>query len=253
MVEFPKLSAKGVLVKQYDQLASTNTAAKEMLEKGTVDQPLLISAAEQTAGHGKLSRSFYSPKGAGVYFTLGLPVSSLPSQRIVPSRFTITATVAAFQVLKQMFDADISIKWVNDLYVGNVKAAGILAEAAVNSANQLCGIVVGWGLNLSQPASLPAELKDQIGFFSRRHVDYQHRVAVIDAVGSAFLGLLDQPWGDIMKVYTNHQFLAGKDLIVDNGQGKEIGRFDHITPEGYLYIKTVDGYRTFSTGTVRQW
>lgn len=253
MAEFPRLTAKGVVVKEYDSLASTNVFAQQYLATKGQAAACVIVAKTQTQGHGKQGRKFYSPRTTGAYFTVALPLSFFPAGMIDPGRLTITASVAAFKVLSHYFDQQIAIKWVNDLMVGNKKVVGILAEAATDDTNTIRGVVIGWGINLANPQQVPAALTDVVGGLSTGQVSDHTRQEIIDEVVATFFQLLDGPWSSVISVYQAHQFLTGKKLFIGDGDHWEEGQFDHITPEGYLVVQTETGIKTFSTGTIQRW
>ena len=248
MNDFPRLSAAEVTVQSFDQVTSTNDLTKQRLATGA-SQLFLITAASQRAGRGKPGRTFFSPAGSGAYFTLGLPFAS---GKQPAARLTVTAAVAAATVLHEHFHQPITIKWVNDLYVGNRKAVGILAEMVFDNHNRPAGVAIGWGINLFQPADQwPAEIAKQVTALSNQPVSQRERLAVIDEVAARFLDLLAQPWPAVLTVYRNHQYLSGKRLVVDTGAERISGQFEQITDEGFLCIRTACGHRVFSAGTVR--
>ena len=248
MHKFTKLNARGIATYNYSLLSSTNEWAKYRLMTGAT-APFLVTARQQTAGHGKFTRKFYSPAGSGAYFTLALPSQLAISE----AHLTVTAAVAAYEVLSSHFARPLSIKWVNDLYCSGRKVTGILAEAAVNNENHVCGTVIGWGINLAAPAKVPAELRSQISWLSATPVSDCQRLAIIEAITARFWDLLTScPWSQVLQVYRNHQFLAGKNLVVDTGRTQVVGYFDHLTDDGYLSLRTPQGMQVFTAGTVRE-
>ncbi|MDQ2153573.1 biotin--[acetyl-CoA-carboxylase] ligase [Limosilactobacillus fermentum] len=249
MYEFPRLTAHHIQTTDQPVVTSTNEMAKERLK--VKDQPFLISARQQTAGHGKTSRKFYSPAGSGAYFTLALPFSYLAKSA---GQVTVTAAVAAYEVLSKQFTVPITIKWVNDLYCERKKVVGILAEMEMTANNQPRGIVVGWGINLAAPTvPLPPALQLRAGWLGTTSIDDHQRLQIVDAVAAHFLDLLaNASWKHILQVYQTHQYLINKLLLVDTGAGRVRGYFDHITDDGWLCVQTDNGPRAFMTGTVRE-
>lgn len=137
---------------------STNTLAREALERDAVDGELFI-AAEQTAGRGRIGRSWFSPGAQGnLYLSLvvrreGLPLALVP-------QLTLAAGVAMSEALEATFGVATRLKWPNDLLAGpeHRKLGGILCEG-VSSGATLRGVVVGVGVNLcGSPSEFPAPL-----------------------------------------------------------------------------------------------
>lgn len=250
MDRFERLATRKITVDVHDQVSSTNELMKDHLVAGQPTRPLVMVADAQTAGHGKVDRPFYSVRNCGAYFTVGLPMDSLPPDW-QPQRITIQAVVAAYRAARQLFNCQLAIKWVNDLYRDQQKVAGILAETALDNHNQLQGIVVGWGINLTVPKEWPTALRQTAGALSDKPVSRGKRNQLVDAVVAEFLDLQTHPWTELLAVYSQHQYLSGKQVVITNGDQVVKGSFDKITDDGYLRIKTTAGPATLVTGTVR--
>ena len=127
----------------YDTLDSTNAEAKRLAAMSA--ENTVVIAKEQTAGRGRLGRSFYSPKGGGLYVSF-LQKCNIPPEDIVA--VTTAVSVVVSRAIKAAADAEVGIKWVNDLYFDGRKVCGILAEAVWDTANSdLKYMVTGIGIN----------------------------------------------------------------------------------------------------------
>ena len=133
----------GVAVHLFDTVDSTNTEAKRKsaTERGTA----LYIARTQTGGRGRLGREFHSPADTGLYMTLAY-TTSLPLSASVHT--TALAAVAAVSAIQALTAKRPCIKWVNDLYLGGAKVAGILTEA-VTLPDGHTRMLVGIGINLT--------------------------------------------------------------------------------------------------------
>ena len=143
-----------------DCTGSTNADMKRMADAGAAEGTVLI-AAKQTAGRGRLGRSFYSPEGCGLYMSIllrpKLPVSDA-------LRITTCAAAAAAEALETLSGKRALIKWVNDIMIGGRKVCGILAESSVCADGSLRYCVLGIGVNLLPPAGgYPGELENIAG------------------------------------------------------------------------------------------
>jgi BirA family biotin operon repressor/biotin-[acetyl-CoA-carboxylase] ligase len=137
-------------------LPSTNTHLKTLAAEGAPEGTVVV-ALEQTAGRGRMGRSFFSPRGAGVYFSLLFrPKMSAMDATLV----TTAAAVAVTDALKSVTGVNALIKWVNDVYVGEKKVCGILTEGSFNvETGGLDSIVLGIGINIEPPPEgFPEEL-----------------------------------------------------------------------------------------------
>lgn len=140
----PELRSIGITV--FDSIDSTNSYAKRL--KTTDAQ--LIAADTQTGGRGRVGKSFYSPKGTGIYMSLLIKTPS--SAEYV----TVAAAVAAVRVLHRLGAENIGIKWVNDIFSGGRKVCGILCERTAEN------VIIGIGINLLT-ANFPEDIADVAG------------------------------------------------------------------------------------------
>jgi BirA family biotin operon repressor/biotin-[acetyl-CoA-carboxylase] ligase len=145
----------------YDHLPSTNKTAREMAADGATDGTVII-AHEQSAGRGRLQRSFFSPGGTGLYMSLILR-RDLPAAHAL--HLTPMAAVATAEAIESIIGRKVDIKWVNDIYMDNKKVCGILTEGAMDPQTQaLQYAVVGIGVNVAPPeGGFPEELRHIAG------------------------------------------------------------------------------------------
>jgi len=137
-------------------LPSTNTELKKLATNGEKTGLVLI-ANEQTAGRGRMGRSFYSPSDSGIYMSLLLR-PDLGSDKAVLLTSLIAVSVA--KAIEQIYGIEVGIKWVNDLYYGDKKIVGILTEGGIDIESGLLQYaVVGIGVNVFTE-NFPDELKD---------------------------------------------------------------------------------------------
>lgn len=129
--------------------ASTNAVAREAAASGT-PEGYVVAANEQTAGRGRLGRSFFSPQGTGIYMSLLLRPENCPSGQAV--RLTTMAAVAVCEAIEAVSGERAQIKWVNDIYVRDRKVCGILTEGSFGLESGLLEYaVLGIGINVYQP------------------------------------------------------------------------------------------------------
>ena len=135
-----------------DEVDSTNNVCKTLAAQGA-DNTAVI-ARRQTAGKGRLGRSFRSPEG-GLYLSVlwrGCPAGQL---------LTVTplAAVAVCRAIQQVCGAVCGIKWCNDVVLAGRKLCGILTESQLRPDGGAEWLVVGIGVNVAQ-TSFPADIAD---------------------------------------------------------------------------------------------
>ena len=155
------LKATGLRIQVVDRVDSTNSAMKRMAAEGAPHGSVLI-ANEQSAGRGRMGRSFYSPPGTGIYMSLLLrPHTDAQRATLV----TASAAVAVAEAIEQLAGEPVQIKWVNDIFLDDKKISGILTEAAFGLESGVPEyVVVGVGINACAPeGGFPPELAEIAG------------------------------------------------------------------------------------------
>lgn len=134
-------------IRIFDEVGSTNNLAKELASSGAPAGTVLI-ADRQSAGRGRLGRSFLSPGDVGMYFSVILRPNCRPQELM---HLTCAAAVAMCGAVESAFGFRPGIKWTNDLVVGSKKLGGILTELSLNAKTGLVDhAVVGIGINCRQ-------------------------------------------------------------------------------------------------------
>ncbi|TDV36868.1 biotin--[acetyl-CoA-carboxylase] ligase [Actinophytocola oryzae] len=137
-----------------DSTGSTNADLMAAARDGAVDRTVLV-AEEQTEGRGRRSRTWSSPPGSGVYLSVLIRPTTVPADRL--GTLAMVAGLALMHAARETAGIEASLKWPNDLLVGEgrAKAAGVLSEVAQDQAT-----VVGVGLNVT---SLPDDAEPGVG------------------------------------------------------------------------------------------
>ena len=155
------LKTPGLRLQYVPSLPSTNTALKAMAADGAPEGTVLI-AGEQTAGRGRMGRSFYSPPDSGLYLSLLLRPDM---SAVEATRLTACAAVAVAETIEALSGREAQIKWVNDILVDGRKVCGILTEASVDCENGMMRhVIIGIGVNTHVPKTdFPEELRSIAG------------------------------------------------------------------------------------------
>ena len=135
---------------------STNLVARRLIEayrqEGLEVPEVLVAALHQSAGRGRLGRTWSSPALQGIYATL---VPSLPGE-CLPTTIPLLVGVALCGELDALLPAGCRLKWPNDLVATGGKIGGILVEGFARAGSAM-GVMIGFGINcLETPQDLPA-------------------------------------------------------------------------------------------------
>ena len=237
-------------VEVFKTIDSTNTEAKRRLSSSSRAESLhgtVLFAEHQSAGRGRFSRSFYSPKGAGLYFSL-IFCPSIPAmtEREVPSFALYTAISATVicRCLKALGFAP-QIKWVNDIYLNGKKICGILSEGIIDmETSSVQAVIIGIGLNVKE-SNFPPELKNKAGalFSEAEDPSFNRNVlasSIISSLIEALYGLHSQ--NTLMEEYKSLSLLTGKKVKVLPFAGTPYQALVlGISDLGHLIIETDDG------------
>jgi len=244
----PDLVAE-VSIEVLDEAPSTNAVAVERAQAGA-PEGLVVLADHQTAGRGRLDRSWETPPGTAVTFSLLLrPTAPTRSWPWLP----LLTGYAVDKALKARGLAA-GVKWPNDVLIGERKVAGILVERIETPDGPAA--VVGVGLNTSMTeAELPVPHATSLSIESGEEPD---RIEVFFEVLASIREAYDawQAGGDLngmrlAESYTKACVTVGKDVRVDLPDGSVLeGRAVDIDPAGQLVVRTTEGDRHIGAGDV---
>jgi BirA family biotin operon repressor/biotin-[acetyl-CoA-carboxylase] ligase len=133
-------------IRYFDSLDSTNRVALALARDGAAAGTAVV-AETQTAGRGRLGRSFYSPPRQNLYTSIVLRPAITT---LVAPTWILASAVAVAETVAEFLDdpASITIKWPNDVLLSGLKTSGILMELGAE-ATQVEYLVLGIGVNLN--------------------------------------------------------------------------------------------------------
>jgi BirA family transcriptional regulator, biotin operon repressor / biotin---[acetyl-CoA-carboxylase] ligase len=150
----------GRRVELFDCLPSTNREAVQ-LAQAEVEHGTVVVADSQTAGRGRLSRTWFSPPGANLYCSIILRTAR-PPERLTEwlSWLPLISALAAAEAIEQVSSIQVSVKWPNDLLISERKVGGILCESGTGTRSDPFQIIgIGINVNLDHD-DWPADLRD---------------------------------------------------------------------------------------------
>ena len=198
------------------EVDSTNQILKD--EKGMEGR--VIVAERQDAGKGRMGRTFYSPRGSGIYFSLLLRPKIQMQDAVL---ITAAAAVAVCEAIEKVSGKDSKIKWVNDIYVDGRKVCGILTEAAMDlETGGLEYAVLGIGMNIKEPPEgFPEALKEIAGPLFQQDeypVDIKNKLvaAVLTQFWTRYLELRKKKF---LEGYRYRSMVTRTDIWIHRGDG----------------------------------
>jgi len=235
----------------FDSVASTNTIAMDLASQGCSEGTLVIADA-QTAGKGRLGRSWVSPPGKNLYMSIVLRPRISPREA---TTLTLLSAVACVSAIRKTSNIPISIKWPNDLIVGQRKIGGILTEIRAD-IDRISQAVVGIGINVNiDKKDMPEEIREIATSLFAETNDSISRTelaaVVIREFDMWYRLLLAEGKKVILDEWRQMSSTIGRPVRVVTGDRTFEGVADGIDDEGLLIVKLADGsYRKISAGDV---
>ncbi len=225
-----------------EETDSTNADIKRIA--GHADDKTVVLAKGQTAGRGRMGRSFYSAADNGLYLSI-LIKSGINADNIV--LITTAASVAVSRAIELVTGIKVGIKWVNDLYLNDRKVCGILAETICDPTDgKISGVVIGVGINCGG-ADFPAEIKDIAGSLGDNINKNTLAAEVIFNLCEIEKMIKDKSF---IKEYKERSIVLGKEIIVIGQETQNATAVD-IDDDGGLVVKLESGeIRVLRTGEI---
>ena len=223
---------------------STNNLLKTRAAEGAPEGTVVV-AGQQSAGKGRMNRSFYSPPGTGLYMSVLLRPQVGAEQSLF---ITAAAAVAVASAIDAVSENTAGIKWVNDVYLHGRKVCGILTEASFSMENG--GIeyaVLGIGVNILPPAGgFPLEIKNLVSTVFTEQTYYpEARSRLAAEILNDFLGLyqgLEQK--TFLEEYRRRSVLANKEITIIRGGREQKAVARGIDDRFRLVAELPDGSQT---------
>lgn len=230
----------GELVNCEGTVGSTNSLVKALALQAAPEGTAVLADA-QTAGRGRLGRSFYSPNGSGLYLSV-----LLRPQKPAQALFDLTArvAVAVCRAVEAVCGIALSVKWVNDLCLNGKKLGGILTELV---GGAVPAAIVGIGINCTQ-TEFPEDLRSIAGSILSETGITVSREQLAAAILQQLSCLFDVDW---LPYYRARCLTLGKEVRVISADGQRKAVALDVTDTAALLVEYPDGSReAVSSGEV---
>ena len=225
-------------------LPTTMARAAELAAAGSPEGTTVL-AEEQTAGRGRLGRTWVAPPGSSLLLSVVLR-PALPREAVWLTVAAAGVALAGAVEAVAPGAAQVGLKWPNDLELGGRKAAGLLAEAHLDG-ERLRWVVLGMGVNVTQEAGdLPAEVADRATSVAIAAGGPVNRAGLLAAWAERFLAgyqrLTAGEPGPLLAAYRERLVTLGRRVRADRvGAEPLVGTAVDLTGTGGLVIRTDAG------------
>ena len=223
-----------------EQTGSTNADLLALARAGA-PAGTVLRAGHQTAGRGRLGRTWEAPPGSSLLASILLPTEPVPF--LAMARVALAAAGAC----RDLAGVEPALKWPNDLLVGTRKLAGLLAESDGGPT-----LVVGIGCNADWPPvrDRPAPLRDRLIALSDLTPDPPSPAALLDGLLARLAGWLLARPDEVLAAYRASCATLGQRVRVEGAAGTFEGTATTLTPSGELVVATGATSRTVTAGDV---
>jgi BirA family biotin operon repressor/biotin-[acetyl-CoA-carboxylase] ligase len=238
------------------RLDVTDTTMREAAEWAERNAPegTLVLAEEQTAGRGRLGRTWISQRGVGIYGSLILRPAVPPAQA---TALTLVVGLGAARGIGEAAGTQCDIRWPNDVLLNDKKCCGVLVELSAEE-ERVRYAIAGFGINVNQD-SMPPELEPaatslrlETGCEFVREVVLQ---SVLKHVERYYDMFLKRGTGAVIEAFSRAStYVRGRRVVVETGDRTLAGTTAGLNPAGLLLLETEAGrVEPVLTGSVRRW
>ncbi len=225
----------------YDEVDSTQKVAKDIVKRELKGWTIVV-ADSQKHGRGRLSRSWFSPKGKGIW------VSVILKPKLPPSYIQLLSLVSGIAVckaIKEVCDMDAGLKWPNDVLLNGKKLCGIIAETA-SDIDEIKYAIIGLGLNVStRKEEFPKEIRPIATSLFIEGSKTLNRVFILQKLVENlkhYLDILESPEGHkkLIRLYKKYNITIGKKISFIYHKSQLTGYAVDIDALGNLLVDTKD-------------
>ena len=227
----------------YKTIDSTNTQMKKLAINGGKNHSVIVSE-EQSAGRGRFGRSFYSPAQKGVYMSVLLKTGdSLQNATMI----TIKTAVAVRRAIAKLYDIEVAIKWVNDLYYRGKKVCGILSEAISDfESGMIEAIIIGIGINVSTD-NFPLEIAS---IATSLGLQEANRNQFIAEILNQLFAIIDEDFKLVLNEYRMASCVLHKQITFNQKGEQFTGLVREINDLGNLVVSSNGAEMVLTAGEV---
>jgi len=225
-------------VRIFDELGSTS----DWLKQNAASEPVgtVVFTESQTAGRGRRENRWIAPRGKDLMFSMLLKPSAALERW---PRLTTLAALAICKAIEAELPLQPRIKWPNDIYLGDLKTSGLLAETV--STCEGLALVLGIGLNVNTldfPSELSAtSLLQKLASPVLREIDRNTLAKRLLECLHAEFQRLDDDFSAAIAEVRERSWLLHRQIRAQALHGEVFGRVLDLDEEGHLLLQLADG------------
>ena len=231
----------------FESTGSTNPDAKRFAEEGAPHGTIVV-ADRQTAGRGRRGRTWSSPSGKSIYFTIVVRPAFAPDKA---SMITLVMALSVAQAIEEVTGLPAQIKWPNDIVVHKKKVCGILTEMSMTpEMDEIQFVVAGVGVNTNHngPEEFPEEIRETAASLKMESGEHIDRAGLLERILARFEENYDcferiQDLSTLREAYQAHLINMDTQVLVLDPAGEYAGISRGISETGELIVERENGDR----------
>ena len=228
-------------IRVFTETASTNDIVEKLARDGLPEGSVVFAEA-QTQGRGRLGRTWLSPAGLGLWFSILLRPPLHPS---CATQLTVLAAVAVARAIERHTPLQPEIKWPNDILVGQRKVAGILLELSAE-LDRVRHAVLGIGIDVNIPqAAFPEALQPLATSLAAQAGHPIDRPAlatrVLHEIDHLYARLREGDFHEVGDEWMRRCSTLGRHVSIHIGSRTVAGRAEALDEDGALLVRTEHG------------
>ncbi len=227
----------------FTETDSTSLQARILADNGAREGTLIL-AESQTRGRGRKGRTWFTPKGQGIFLSMILRPAISPMDA---SRLTLLTAVALAESLIDSTGLGIRIKWPNDILCKGRKLAGILTELSTEM-DAVNHVIIGLGINVNTPKeAFPTELKEKAtSILSESGIPHSRceiTKRFLERFERHYTSLVSDGFPDLLDRWRSLSDTIGQRVCVEMIGKSLTGTIRDMDPNGFLILEEENGVR----------
>ena len=241
MSRLGKVQVIGRKIMVLEQTTSTNDEIEKAAMNGH-EEGLVVFAESQTHGRGRMGRRWSSPAGKGLWFSFLLRPRLAPGEC---TQLTAAAATALVRAIQDKTNISPEIKWPNDLMIQGKKVAGILTEMSAE-LDTVRHVIVGIGIDVNQTASeFPADIQStatSLKLATGKNISRTDlAITILRELDQDYSRIVRGKFSAVADEWASHCSTLGRQVKIEVGQRRIIGRAEALDESGALLLRTEHG------------
>ncbi len=240
LLDLKNLESKNIYY--FGTVDSTNLIIRRLAAEGAPNFSTAV-AEEQQEGRGRLGRSWFSPRGTGLWFSMLLRPDI--SNRIDITPVTLVTAAVLANYFREVHNLPVLVKWPNDLLLSGKKIGGTLTEI-IGIPDRPGYLVTGIGLNINQQEiDFPGELRLRATSLALESGNFYNRtelfLAIKETLEKAYRLFFSEGFPPFQKLWKKHSSTLGQDVTLSWTGGTMRGKALDLSKHGELLLQDEQG------------